>query len=351
MENRRLGYIDALRGVLILLVIVYHLNSGGGERPIFIDFCWPFMMPGFFFVSGLVAYRESEPHDVKSCGLRIADKLRSLVIPSAVFYMLYALCCGNAPFGFVHNWGGYWFTPELFKVFFIYYICRCLFGGHSRQFDCALVAVSLLGVVFSLLRAMPMCSLPVVGYIVEHICNGRMFVFFAAGILLRKYGDAARRIVSSDAINASSVVLFLFSWYMLLGTDIESVSPLLALGLRWIAAPCTGLFIIVSLFYRLRGFFESEKCVSRALRMVGRRSLDIYMLHYFFLYLYRIGGLPSVRGILFDCNNIAVQFAGSAAVAVLVAAMCLLCSEIIRNSDTLAFWLLGGRRRSAKSKG
>lgn len=347
--QKRWGYIDAFRGWLIFLVLVYHLNSGGGNPLIAIDFCWPFMMPGFFFISGWLSYKYKGTENLKTLTRQIIGKWRCLIVPTFFFALLYSICSGDNSFSLTHPFGGYWFTPELFKIFCIYYLCLWIFRKHPCGLDRALIAVSVIGICASVLRS-PILDGSPVGFLAKYITNGRMFSFFTLGYFAQKYRDVTFRILSSETANTIATTGYVISWLLLAHIKIESTVPMAGIAIRWIIAPCTGLFIVWSFFYRHRDFFETKGRISRSCRLIGRRTLDIYMLHYFFLFLPRIGGGPFIRAILFDNDNITLQFAGSAVIALLVIGMCLLGSEIIRNSHWLAYWLLAEPKKNKPSQ-
>lgn len=345
MTQKRLGYIDALRGLLILLVLIYHLNSGGEDKVIIIDLCWPFMMPGFFFISGFVSYKYQKTWDFKLFIHQIFHKFRCLVIPAVIFFMLYAICRGTNPFDFVYGFGGFWFTPELFKIFCIYYCCCLIFRHNSYKLDCALIVISCIGLLVSMLRSSVM-DLPFVNIIIGHISNGKMFGYFALGYFAKKYQDVSDRIIKSDFLNTLAILIYTISWFLLLYCEIEVTYPIIGLAIRWVIAPYTGIFIIYSLFFRHRCFFDTNGRFSHICVVVGRNSLNIYMLHYFFLYIHGFSGIPFVRNIIFYCSNISLQFIGSAIIASMIICMCLLCSKIIQNSHFLDYWLLGGKAKN-----
>jgi fucose 4-O-acetylase-like acetyltransferase len=77
--------------------------------------------------------------------------------------------------------------------------------------------------------------------------------------------------------------------------------------------------------------------VGRSLQYVGVRTLDVYLLHYFFL-----PHLPAV-GAWFKANphNFALEGTAALLVALLVVAFALLTSNILRVSPFLKKWLFG----------
>ena len=86
-------------------------------------------------------------------------------------------------------------------------------------------------------------------------------------------------------------------------------------------------------------FFGENRYIGKPLQFVGRNTLDIYLLHYFVLL-----NMPIVlRPYIADTSNIFTPLVVGLTVAVLVVAISLLISRIIRLSDHLAYYLLGAR--------
>ncbi len=79
---------------------------------------------------------------------------------------------------------------------------------------------------------------------------------------------------------------------------------------------------------------------SKWIRLVGRRTLDIYMLHVFFL--------PNLRFMhnLLE-GQLLLQLATGIIGVVLVIAVCFILSSVIRSSSFLSEWLFGERARGS----
>lgn len=81
------------------------------------------------------------------------------------------------------------------------------------------------------------------------------------------------------------------------------------------------------------------------MQYVGRHTLDIYLLHYFFIPY----GNSAVRTIV--CNDsMVLQILGLSIVAAAIIALCLLVSEVLRNSNLLAHYLFGAKRTKTDSR-
>lgn len=66
--KQRLGYIDALRGLAILLVVMMHVPQYGFGQPMGGEYMkWASMLavPLFFFISGLLSHGELAPPESK----------------------------------------------------------------------------------------------------------------------------------------------------------------------------------------------------------------------------------------------------------------------------------------------
>ena len=101
-EKKRLVWVDAAKGAVILLVLLGHApRLVMREQYAGIDFMYFFIytfhMPLFFFLSGIVYGYNAEKQRKKSCAVFLKEKIRVLLIPWLSFtILLYALVClGN----------------------------------------------------------------------------------------------------------------------------------------------------------------------------------------------------------------------------------------------------------------
>jgi fucose 4-O-acetylase-like acetyltransferase len=83
--------------------------------------------------------------------------------------------------------------------------------------------------------------------------------------------------------------------------------------------------------------FVSTKKVGKALQYIGKRTLDIYLIHYFF-----IPYLPQIRTII-SGNNVVLELVIVGGLSLIVIAVCLIVSNILRTSPILAKYLFGAK--------
>lgn len=115
--SKRIEWLDYMKGVAILIVVVGHLSMRiGGEwiftKPIVIG-----EMPLFFMLSGILANKVSKRSILESC----KKKISSLGIPLIVVGTMYAICTGTLYwfiFDLYHM--GYWFLLSLLSCWLMF---------------------------------------------------------------------------------------------------------------------------------------------------------------------------------------------------------------------------------------
>jgi fucose 4-O-acetylase-like acetyltransferase len=94
---------------------------------------------------------------------------------------------------------------------------------------------------------------------------------------------------------------------------------------------------MVFCFFRLSASWLQRIHLSKPLQYVGTRTLDIYLLHYFFLPRF----LLPYAGLLQNYNNSAIEFLVILSIALLVLGVTLLASYVIRLNHFLGHYLFG----------
>ena len=130
--NKRIEYIDALRGATMILVVYSHIAYWclGSEHFGYNDIFIKFRMPLFFFISGWVFYKTNRKWNIENIKEVIKKKFLVQIIPFLIFLTLF-LCFSNSPLcskSCLDDKYGYWFTFSLFEYFIIYIIACVLFN-------------------------------------------------------------------------------------------------------------------------------------------------------------------------------------------------------------------------------
>jgi peptidoglycan/LPS O-acetylase OafA/YrhL len=99
------------------------------------------------------------------------------------------------------------------------------------------------------------------------------------------------------------------------------------------------IFVIFSFFYKYQDSFSQDKHFGWVMQYIGRRTLDIYMIHYFLLP-FRL----DMMGQWFTNNpNPTIEFFITTAIAAMVISLSIVIGNIIRLSHTLSYYLMGGK--------
>ena len=353
VKKPRMGWLDALRGFTMILVVSNHvaLKSFGMQIrwSAALQFFLLFRMPLFFFISGFLAYKASRIWNAQTLRELSLKKMRVQLIPTIVFFLLWLAIIPTTPF--VQSLdealassmkAGYWFTLVLLYMLLTYYLFSYV---ESKLFKGSWIPIALLFVVS--LGFFETCYLPryfswALGHkgppneflnytsLVEMM---RYFPFFLYGNIVHRYWDQAQRLMDSKwffpvvALLAVICTIEVIKWH--------------TLRLAWASLPHTlAMFLLLSMvfmFFRYYHEFFEQSRLGSMLQFIGRRTLDIYLLHYFFL-----PKLPMV-GEFFKVNrsNFILDTTASFTLAFVVIGFCIITSQLLRVSPFLKKYLFG----------
>ena len=332
MATKRIEYIDAMRGFTMILVVFSHIchfclgNSLMGYNRIF----FLFRLPCFFFISGWLF----EPVARRPFLPNVRHKFMVQIVPTFIFLLLLA-----PPPEFFHQLGtlkgGYWFTFVLFVFFLLYMVSERCCGrwGILMALAISIFSFCYAGYLNQWRLGAPDHSwqsvlLDVSGFL--SVPLWRYYLFFFIGAMVRCY--FARFVQFTDkwwVILAISVGFFAIAM-----TD-HPANPVLEY-LRFNVGGILGMFMVF-VFFRLSASWLQKVSLSRPLRYVGTRTLDIYLLHYFFLprFLLPYGEQLSAY------DSRLLEFLVAMSLAMVVLAFSLLASYVIRLSPFLGHLLFG----------
>ena len=360
-QTKRIQWIDALRGFTMILVVYSHVHAFGfeGTNSIANNFFFHFRMPLFFFISGYIAYRANELWDFHHFKTQMLKKMRIQIIPTLFFGLLFATLV--FPFRYSMTMSeslnlflndpaklGYWFTIALLMMFIIYYtvsflLSRCKLS--TRQI--VLVAIALLMYMATLA-----CK-SIFQYKISHwlcfINVFQYFQFFVFGNIFACYQKQLFRFLQNPyvigIIILSFIGLYIANRFLkdstLINTSLGKTSSKLILQ---IIRYC-GILSIVCAFRHYEGLFSTETKIGRGLQYIGKRTLDVYLLHYFLL-----PELPTLGRFFSGTFNIVLEVSCTIFVALLVILFCLIISNFLRTSSFLAYYLFGAKPEQKQTK-
>lgn len=347
MENikQRIRYIDALRGFTMILVVWGHvmLNMGlGGYNTILGSIFLTFRMPMFFFISGYIAYKGLERWNLSFYKQMMRKKAFVQIVPALIFFTLFTICYHGSFNVLEKGWGGYWFTFVLFEMFCIYFtmslICKYTM---PLVLDVSMIVFSLLGIAWLVISSRN-------GALDSFFCTenlAKYLQFFTFGILARKYNKLFLKFISSDYVRTSIIAAFVIFLVISINTVYTISNPFIHSLVHDELVRYAGLITLFIFFFIKKDFFDTSNHITNSLLFIGRRTLDIYLLHYFL-----IPQMPWLTKYLESSNVILLQFVITGIVSLLVVAVCLLISEIIRSSNALAYFCFGAKTKNVLTK-
>lgn len=364
-----------MRGFTMILVVAYHVAQECFLQDVKHSSSLPFLvlmrMPLFFFVSGFLAYKADFLWTLPSLGRQLWKKTKIQVIPAVVFFFLCIALrskYNHAWDDFQHNLavptkGGYWFTWVLLQMFVIYYLFSWLVATFNRWRDrrrnlsteVASDAVPLqqtpalsrnLGfwLVIWLVSLVIYATTYMPSWFHYHeaafysysslIQTMRFMQFFLLGNMVHRCWPQVQRMMDSRwFFPVASTLVFLccvdvLRWHYL--------------RLQWTNLPRTiamyGLVMLtVTVFRHYADYLTEEHRLGRWLQFIGRRTLDIYLIH--FILMPRI---PEVgQWLNAHQPNFLVEFLLSVALGLVVIGACLLVSNILRVSPFFKLYFFG----------
>ncbi len=356
MENqgtpkKRIEYIDAMRGVTMLLVVYSHIlyfgysgaykNMTIGESSFltYNEVFTLFRMPLFFFISGFVLFKQDFSWSATASGKFLLKKAKVQLIPTAFFLGAFTLMWGTS-FQYAlfdPSKCGYWFTLTLFEYFVLYatfrFICNLLGKKNGNDLLLILFAFAVYGIsrpAITELLHMPENVGGLIG-----LNNLKYFVYFCFGTLVKKHFSQVETLMDNGYIMAALILAF-FGF-----TTISAFEQVPFHQIFQKAVGFLGILLVFAIFRRYQAAFTKERRIGRILQYIGRHTLDIYLLHYFFLprNLGKLGEFFSQGG----GNNLCIEFAVSMLLASIVVSLSLCISSAMRTSPILAHWLFGAK--------
>ena len=344
MENRgditsnstqRIGYIDALRGFTMFLVVLNHVAmlcwQITTKSPSFHTYLTQIRMPMFFFISGFVLYKAEVEWNGKHIVSFFKKKIPVQLISPFIFFVIFLHINDVSLYDGIMNKTkcGYWFTLVLLEFYVFYAIVRYFVRGRWSAWILAAMGI----VMFWLCRTSMTLHNQTADNVLSLISaqQWRFFLFFVLGTLVKQHFDKVQQWLDGMWLLPVCIVFFIVVNAL---ADILPVKTIIMRGLLSL----TGLIVLFSFFRRKQALFSRETGLGRTMQYVGRRTLDIYLLHFFLL----PRGLSAFT-LFKDHSMPVIEFFSSSVIAILIIAVCLFISNVIRLSPWLAKWLFGAK--------
>jgi len=369
----RLHHLDMLKGLAIFFVVIGHVVAlcvRGIDRTIVLKFVAETHMPIFFFISGWLGVKFMQGSTSRWRVPSLYPRAKRLLIPMIVTSSLWILYLPHTTITspFVPEFGalwhdsfkqGYWFTYVLMQEVIIYAALVPVMNRFKSLWGKSSVAFA----GFVVLCMAYECMDGDMAGILSFDMTVAYFPVFIGGALA---ASESRRFMAltentravTVAILTAAPLFYLVSWPWDVPMDFAGIlgNELFALlrGSYHILLAFVA-FAVVAPWARKAFAGDNPSMPSRPLSMtwwariwcyLGRESLAIYLLHYFFLF-----NLGDCRSML---EGMGLAFVPTLAFAtfwaVLIMAVVLCFNTVIKHSGLLAFLLTGARPAKTPKK-
>lgn len=330
-STKRIEYIDALRGFTMFLVIMSHVAGWGLNCDGYSSIFSAFRMPLFFFVSGFVFYKVDTLWNWEQTAMFLKKKFPVQIISPFLFLVAYVAIKNMNLLDslLMESKAGYWFTFVLFEFFVIYIILQQIFKLlHIRGVgkDIAYVVIGL--AMYILMHHKVIGHSAVVTTL--SCVNWRYFIFFILGTVVKKYFQKFEQLLDYTPLVLGCIIIFVV-------LSIFPVLDYISVYITRLTLAVSGIVVVFAGFRHYQDVFSQEHAIGRIMQFVGRRTLDIYLLHYFFVY----EGIAAVFAKVPFSEAPFMGFVCSLVISCCVIATCLFVSQILRLSPWLSHFLFG----------
>lgn len=345
--NERIQYIDALRGFTMILVVFAHVETFGFfnfEYETFVGRLFQsFRMPLFFFISGYISYKKDEKFSINTTLRLAARKIRVQITPTLIFGLAYTYLVLRSTwdaFLYQPQKYGYWFTVSLLEMYLICYFVRTISYYYEKILKttkdlCSVLLLIIASIMFLtksyFAEGMPLERIGALACLNETF---RYFHFFVIGLLASKYNKLFIRVINNRIVITIFVILFV----LFMSLQYEAGQSRVLNTLFEVVPRYSSLFLVFLFFYKYQNTFLNTNILGMSLQYVGKRTLDIYMLHYFCL-----PYLPSFGNFLKLYPNFVIELFVGILLAMMIVGVCLIISSVLRLSPILSFILFGVR--------
>lgn len=322
-NKKRIEYIDALRGLMILMVVYCHLtilgrsdilshtHQLGSNLDTIIS---KFRMPLFFFISGFFVY--SRNYSFSLFKKRATNRIIKQLYPTLLIGLVFCVIHKNSDFiGMLYNQKkyGYWFTISAVQMFFMAVpILLCLNVNKSVSFKFHTVIISFYTLIVEILAWITMRLVPsdyVNLFGIEFFLI--YFPFFIGGMLFK--------------INYEYILSIITNKFMALGCFISFVLGFYFLNSNIFKSLILGFSAIIVMHYLSYKIFNHNRIkvskVSKFLQYIGTMTLEIYLIHYFFVAI--SGKLPHIKNFIAFNLDTWWEFPLVFVISIIVAILCL----------------------------
>ena len=343
--KKRIGYIDAIRGFTMILVVLNHVSGFclniNSEIQSVNHIIKEFRMPLFFFICGFVLQKNYLTWTYSTIESFLKKKFPIQIISTSLFLYIYTYL-NNISFIeglYSDSKMGFWFTYVLFIFYIFYSIIMGINHYLNIQSKYADLIISCIGVLFYLFLIPSIYNKIHLDDNIKNLLSLRhwgYFTFFVGGTLVKKHFDIFTKQLDKKRLITISLLLFLA--FNIFRNDVL----IIGWTLFNLITAITGIIIFFS-FFRYNSDIIDNSRLGFFLKYIGKNTLSIYFLHYFFLPI----NFHNVFSVFSQYPMPIIEFSFSLFISIIIIIFCLLVNNIICISPTISYLL--GKKTINKS--
>jgi fucose 4-O-acetylase-like acetyltransferase len=347
MQRQHLDYIDAMKGFGMFLVVMGHViawsfgvyengqpNITCAASLLWRNVIYTFHMPLLMFVSGYLFISSSRPFGASMLKDYLWRKTYTLLIPFFFAGWVFSVITGQSMLK-------YWFLRTLF-LFILISLPIELLRNRMKSEHVRVVADFIWygSWSFALFFVLPRWSLP--GDVVFDFGHITLYYSFALGVLCKRYG-VLQRLLDSNWVFTICLIIFIVDTYVNNLTDVRGWH-LYGLGYLY------SISGIACSYYLFKNTFDGMGgAILKGLRYVGKHSLEVYILHFYFVLSFPAIGRMINQYMLGDSFSKAagstVEIVSSVILATVVCTLSLTVARVVRTSNFLSQYFLGRKNK------
>ena len=263
-------------------------------------------------------------------------KKAELLIPTIFFITVYILVF-NAPLNLLAQPGrlGYWFTLALFEYYIIYALYRIFCNVFNRKegMDWLLIAGSF--ILYFIVTQSFLRRVNINDTISDLLGLNQLkyFFYFAVGIIIRKHFQKVQTYMLNTKILTFCILAFfaVFIW----SEKVGNFNNALIYHLCSFTEGLLGILTVFLFFYTYKTIFENSTKIGSLLQYIGKHTLCIYVLHYFFI----PRNLQCIGSFFVSNPNPVIESVITIILTMIVTAVTLIAEKVLSMSPFLSRWL------------
>lgn len=294
-NNKRNIYVDVIRGIAMLMVIMDHTMTGctlESQNSFLFNVIWSLQMPLFILISGYVTKYSRGCYDVHSLGKFVWRRSLAYLLPWVVWtFVIRGVIFGHShftePLWVVYNMdSGYWFLFTIWTISMCFglaeYVSKRFAHNVQREFVVTTVVFGILGGVLlfvGMFMGLKFLGIKLTVYYMSFYWLGYLYGSFGDKIDSVKYGTVFTNVVIT--ISAFVWIYFMRNVNLFEMSD-NGISVLLRMicsitGCVTICGLCKGLFVFVE------SVDNQTVMIGGGLAWSGVHSLELYLGQYLML--------------------------------------------------------------------